>query len=295
MELRHINSFVRLSEELHFGAAAARLNIAQPALSQQIQRLEKELGVQLLERTSRKVTLTPEGAMLVGSARQTLEDADSIKRLAKRAAEGEIGVLRIGAVSPATLELLPLTLRCFIEASPDVEIQLQIMDTPQQVDALLTERLDVGFLRPWVENTKIQTYNLHNERMLVALSSRHSLSAKSSIAVRELSHERFISYRRQRCDGYNQMIMSICRDAGFIPLIDQELEELYTIVNMVAAGRGIALLPSPVRNLQVPGVRYVDLDDPQAYAPLCIGWPVARFGLVARNFVESAKAIAHAH
>jgi len=292
MELRHLRTFVTLAEELHFGAAAARLNVAQPALSQQIKRLEKELGVQLLARTSRRVALTAEGAMLVAWARRTLNDADSLKRIARRAAEGEVGVLRIGAVSPATFEILPLALRRLVDASPDVEVQLQIMDTPQQVDALVAEQLDIGLLRPWVDHSDIHTELLYDERMLAAVPSRHPLASRGTIHASELAGEAFISYRRQRSDGYNQMIMSICRDAGFIPEIQQELDEIYTIVAMVAAGLGVALLPIPARNLQIPGVAYLDLHDPQAHAPLCLGWLRTRHGPLAQSFVKQAKSVA---
>lgn len=291
MELRHLRSFVILSEELHFGTAAGRLNIAQPALSQQIKRLEKELGIQLFARSSRRVKLTAEGVLLLDWARRTLNDADSIKRLARRAVAGEAGVLRIGAVSPATFEVLPLALQRFVDASPDVEIQLQIMDTPQQVDALVAAQIDIGLLRPWVNNEEISTVNLYDERMLVALSARHPLANRGSIELRALADEVFISYRRQPSGGYNRMIMSICRDAGFLPRTQYELDELYTIVAMVAAGLGVALLPQPARNLQIPGVTYLDLTDPQAHAPLCLGWFGERCGPLARKFAEHAHAV----
>jgi DNA-binding transcriptional LysR family regulator len=281
-----------LAEELHFGAAAARLNIAQPALSQQIKRLEKELGVELFERSSRRVFLTVEGRMLLAWARRTLNDADSMARLAKRAASGEAGVLRLGAVSPASLEILPLALQRFVEVSPEVEIQLQILDTPQQVDALLAEQLDIGFLRPWVHNDEIRTVELYQERMLAALSSTHPLAHRNSIKVRELAGESFVSYRHQRSGGYNQMVMGICRDAGFYPDIQQDVDDLYTICAMVAAGLGVALLPKPARNFRVPGVTYLDLVDPQAHAPLCLGWPKGRLVPLARRFARHAKLVA---
>lgn len=292
MELRHLRTFVTLSEELHFGVAAARLNVAQPALSQQIKRLEKELGVRLLSRNSRKVELTPEGAMLVGWAQRTLDDADSMKRLANRAAQGEVGVLRIGAVSPATFEILPLALQRFVETSPDVEVQLQITDTPQQVDALRAKQLDIGLLRPWVDNDEIRTVELYDERMLAAVPSRHPLADRASVPVRELREEPFISYRRQRADGYNRMIEDICQAAGFVPDIQRELDEIYTIVAMVAAGLGVALLPRPVRNLRIPGVVYLGLEDEQAHAPLCLGWVQGRLSQLASNFAGIAKNVA---
>src|SRR5689334_5740766 len=147
MELRHLRYFLAVAEELHFGRAATRLGIAQPPLSQQIRQLEQELGATLLNRTKRRVELTPAGRAFLEHTRQILAETERAKRVARRAGRGEIGRLAIGFVSSADLDVLPRVLRAWRERFPDVEVELHALLTAAQVDALGRGRLDVGFIR----------------------------------------------------------------------------------------------------------------------------------------------------
>ena len=150
MELRHLRSFLAVAEELHFGRAAARLYISQPPLSQQIRRLEDELGARLFHRTKRRVELTPAGKAFLTEARQTLAQAERAVRAAQRAERGELGELVVGYVTSATYGPLPDVIRTFRKRFPDVDLRLQNLRSMQQRQALIDRRIDVGFVRPQV-------------------------------------------------------------------------------------------------------------------------------------------------
>lgn len=292
MELRHLRYFAVVAQELHYGRAAQRLCIAQPALSQQIKKLERELGVQLLERTSRRVRLTSEGVQLLVQAQLVLRDAESLTRLADRVSRGQAGLLRIGAVSPATFELLPLVLARFVQSWDGVEVSLHVMDTPQQVDAMLEDRIDVGFLRPWVNSDQVTVEDLFDERMLVAVSSGHRLATSKRVWLREFATDPFLTYSRELGAGYYDLVVGLCRGAGFYPNIRQELDEIYTIAAMVAAGLGVAILPEPAAVLRIPGVTYLPLRDASAHARLCIASPTVRVSPLVSRFIATAKDVA---
>ena len=292
MELRHLRYFVVLAQELHYGRAAQRLCIAQPALSQQIKKLEKELGVQLFERSSRRVRLTPEGSQLLEYARRTLRDADALTHLAEKVSRGQAGLLRLGAVSAATFTFLPLVLRNFVKSSDGVDVSLHVMDTPQQVEAMLEDRLDVGLVRPWVHNDLISVEELYHERMLLAVSSDHRLAKRKQVWMREFAQDPFVTYPRERGAGYYDLVVDICRSAGFYPNIRQELDEVYTISAMVAAGLGVAILPEVAAVLQIPGVTYLPLRDATAHAGLCLAWPAQRVSPLSSRFIRIAKRVA---
>jgi len=291
VELRHLRYFAVVAQELHFGRAAERLHVAQPAVSQQIQRLEHELGVQLLERTSKHVRLTPEGAQLLEHAQRILSDADSLERLAGKVSRGQAGELRLGVVSVATFSYLPQALRKFVQEADGVDVAVQVLDTPEQVDALVEDRLDVGLLRPWGHNKDLSIVNLHNERMILAISSAHPLAHRRQVSIGEFSDDPFLTYRRDRGEGYYDLVVGICRASGFYPRIVHELDEIYTITAMVAAGFGVALVPHAVALLKIPGVKYVPLKDPAASIGLAVAWSSCRVSPVAERFIKVAQQI----
>lgn len=292
MELRHLRYFVALAHELHYGRAAGQLRIAQPALSQQIIKLETELGVQLLERSSRRVRLTQQGSQLLEYAQRTLHDADALTHLAQKMSRGQAGLLRLGAISPATFKFLPSVLREFVKSSDGVDVSLHVMDTPQQVAAMLEDRLDVGLVRPWVQNELIFVEELFHERMLLAVSSDHPLAERNKVWIREFAQDPFVTYPRERGAGYYDLVVGICRRAGFYPHIRQELDEIYTILTMVAAGLGVAILPEPAVLLRIPGVTYLPLRDATAHAGVCLAWPAYKGSPLTTRFISTAKSVA---
>ncbi|MGP4016616.1 LysR family transcriptional regulator [Saccharopolyspora sp. 5N708] len=262
MELRHLRYFVAVAEQLHFGRAAQQLGIKQPPLSQQIRALEDDLGVALLDRSSRRVRLTPAGATLLPAARQILTAAQSARQVTRNAGRGETGELVVGFVGSATLTLLPLALRRFRDRYPRVVLTLREMTTAEQVRALRDGILDVGLLRPPLplgDTETIDVESVGSERLLVALPTDHPLAAERSIAAQRLAAEPFVLFPRELGAGLHDQILSYCNEVGFTPTIAQEAVQMQTIVALVAGGLGISMVPSSVARQRRPDVVYRQL------------------------------------
>jgi DNA-binding transcriptional LysR family regulator len=264
VNLRRLGYFVAVAEELHFGRAAERLHMAQPPLSQQIRRLEAELGVELFRRNRRRVQLTDAGRLLLKRGRPLLAEADRIEELLRRASAGEVGRLRIGFVGTASYVTLPAILRAFHERFPEVELQLEEMPTGPQVAALHAGHLDVGLVRPPVEDPSLRLTPLVKEELLAALPDTHPLARLASVPVQALAPEPFILFLREHGTGLYDDIIAVCHEAGFRPRIVQETHDTQTIVSLVSAGFGVALLPASIANFPRPRVVYKRLRGPNA-------------------------------
>ncbi|HZR38916.1 MAG TPA: LysR family transcriptional regulator [Ktedonobacteraceae bacterium] len=260
MELRHLQYFVAVAEELHFGRAAQRLNMAQPPLSQQIRHLEEELGVQLFQRTRRHVELTDAGQAFLQEARLTLAQAEHAVKIARQAGRGEIGKLTIGFVGSATYEALPSIIRNFQARCPDVELILRELTTTQQVRALHDKRIHIGILRPPINDDTLVLETLIKEPIVLALPENHPLSRQSSLTVEALAHEHFILFPRHLGPGLYDQIIGLCQQGGFSPQVTQEAIQMQTILGLVATGLGIALIPASAQHLRSTGVIYRRLD-----------------------------------
>lgn len=270
MELRHLRYFVAVAEELHFGRAAARLFIAQPPLSQQIQQLERELGIALFLRTSRRVHLTPAGEVFLAGARQTLAGLDNAVKAAQRAARGETGWLGIGFAASATYDLLPAVLHDFRAQFPEVELSLMELNAVEQAQALRDRGIHVGFARPHVEEADVAVEAVLREPFLVALPETHPLAAQPFVSMPMLAGEPFISFPEKPLPSYAQTVRAVCEEAGFTPHVVQEVREMQTALSLVAAGLGIALLPDSVQHLHRDGVVYCSFPEPAPRTELAI-------------------------
>lgn len=255
MELRHLRYAVALADELHFARAAARLHIAQPPLSQQIKALENELGVRLFDRTSRRVGLTDAGAAFIAEARRTLASAEQAIEAARRAARAETGRLAIGYVSSASYELLPAVLRAFRRRAPDVLLVLEEMNSSEQSRGVLAGTLDLGFVRrPPPTDRRLAGTVVRREPIVVAVPSDHALAAARAIRLRELALEPFVIFPARPRPSWADVVLDLCRGAGFEPRVVQEAVEMVSALSLVAAGIGIALVPGAVRAVRRPGV-----------------------------------------
>jgi DNA-binding transcriptional LysR family regulator len=270
MDLRHLKSFAVLAEELHFGRAAARLGISQPPLSQQILALEQELGVTLLERSSRRVGLTEAGRLFLVEARAILAHVEHAVTIARRAGRGEIGDLRIGFTASAPLmESVPRTIRAFRDARPEVHLTLQELPTRRQVDALAEARIDIGFLRvpggvPALPRG-IVAVELDRDELVAYLRSDHPLAQgdpEARIDLAALASDPFVLFQRDVGAGTYEQGLALCRAAGFVPRLGQEAREAATILGLVSAGLGVALLPESLRRIQVAGITFRRLTGP---------------------------------
>jgi len=290
MELRHLRYFVAVAEELHFGRAARRLHIAQPPLSQQIRRLEAELGTELLRRSRRRVELTEPGRLLLEHARPLIADADGLEGLVRRAAGGEVGRLAVGFVGSATYRALPALVRAFRDRVPDVDLVLTELTSTPQVAALRARQIDVGIVRPPVVEDGLLLEPLVEESLVAAVSDAHPLAGRRRIAVAALADEPFVLFPRDVGTGLYDDVAGVCRAAGFEPRVVQQAGDMQTIVSLVSAGIGVSLVPASVTALKLPGVAYRELDGENAILALALasrrddGSPlVTRFREVARE------------
>ena len=270
MELRHLRYFVTVAEELHFGRAAERLFISQPPLSQQIQQMEREIGVSLFLRTSRSVKLTPAGEIFLRDARQILVDVERAVSAAKRAARGEEGWLGIGFAASATYDLLPTVLHDFRESYPAIELSLVELNAAEQAIALQDQSIHVGFARPPIEGNTLLVGAILNEPFVAALPLTHPLASKLELSLIELAPEPFVSFPELPLPSYAQSVRLACEDAGFTPRVVQEVREMQTAISLVVAGLGIALLPASVAHLHRTGLTLLPLKEPAPRTELAV-------------------------
>jgi DNA-binding transcriptional LysR family regulator len=286
VELRHLRYFVTLAEELHFGRAAQRLNIAQPPLSRQIQQLEEELGTVLFERDHRRVRLTEAGEVFLRWAKRILNDTDLAMAETKRTGRGEQGHLSIGFVVAASYEIVPTVLREFRSRYPDVTVRLHEMTTVEQVEALSQGRLHAGFVRSPIRHPMFTERVLQHETFIVALPAYHPLSTASKVRLADLKEEGFILFHRHMGPDHYDQIVGMCVSHGFRPTIVQEAVQMSTIINLVASGLGVSIVPSSVACMQRRGVAYRTLSDPTPGFDISIVWNKQATSPALRNFLD---------
>lgn len=283
MELRHLRYFQAVAEEKHFGRAAHKLHMAQPPLSQQIKQLEDELGVTLLQRTTRRVDLTPAGEAYLVRVRAILQAVDAAGDEAVRIGSGLEGRLVIGCVGSATYSLLPALARALREQLPGVDFAFRgEMLSPDQLDALRDGSIDLALLRPFrelSEDSDITVSPLREEKYVVALPEGHRLAGRSKVRVADLRDEDLIVHTGHGRSAMYDAVSALCRDAGFEPAIRHEVAETSTLVTFVAAALGVAIVPEPVSALVVAGA---------VYRPLASR---ARMGLVAATRADDGSAL----
>jgi DNA-binding transcriptional LysR family regulator len=261
MNLRQLRSFVAVAEELSFTRAAARLHLAQPALSVQLRQLEDELGVVLIDRSRRAIALTEAGTLMLDHTRRLLTQLEQTVDLVRRAGSGAVGHLSIGFVPSAANDALPPLLRRFGATHPDVAIHLRELPPDALVRALHEGRLDVCFLYLPFEDPLLDQAVVAREAFVAAVPQEHELARSKRIDVEALRDERFILPARHSMPGLNAQVLDICREAGFTPLaIQDDVWLVQTMVGLVAAGVGVALVPASAEALQRRGVVYVPLE-----------------------------------
>ena len=245
MELRQIRSFLSIAETLHFGRTAELIHLSQPALSLQIRALEEEVGVRLLERNRRKTTLTAAGVAFRDDAAGVVSQLDQAIRRARLAADGKLGLLRIGFISTAGNEIVPNLVRRFRESSPEVVFSLRNILTTDQIQMLSAGSLDIGFLRlPIGEHPELEVVEVHREPFVVVTPLSHKLAKRKRIALHELSGEDFVMYERSYAPGFHDLIFGMLQDAGVVPNVCQTAGQMPTLISLVDSGMGISILPA---------------------------------------------------
>ncbi|MBF2008434.1 MAG: LysR family transcriptional regulator [Chlorogloeopsis fritschii C42_A2020_084] len=292
MELRHLRYFVTLAEELHFGRAAERLHIAQPPLSQQIRQLETELGFELFHRTKRNVQLTIAGQVFLEEVQQILKQLEGAIQVGRQTSRGFRGQLVIGFVSSAAYNILPAILRTFRTCIPNINLELHELTTDQQLQWLQDSRIDVGFLRPPIEEDSFCSEIIYDESLVVALPESHRLANQPNVSLRSLQGEPFILFPRALAPGLYDSIISLCQQADFSPTVAQEAIQMQTIVSLVAAEMGAAIVPESLQNLQRTGVVYKILQEPTPKVALAMIWRRDNTSAAVQRILEVVKQVA---
>lgn len=272
MELRHLHYFIAVAEELHFSRAAERLHISQPPLSQQIRDLEEELGVKLFERTKRQVHLTEAGKVFLEHSYRVFAQLEQAVEVTQRIGRGEVGRLAIGFVSSAMYTLLPETVRVFRAQFPSVELRLQELTTAQQIQALHDKQIDIGIVRSAIVEPGLRMECFLPESLVLALPETHPLSAQIGVSLSTLADEFFILFPAKMGPVFHEQIITMCQQAGFRPKVAQEAVQMETIVGLVAAGLGIAIVPASMQNFHRSGVIYRPLQEQMPEAGLYLAW-----------------------
>ncbi|MDB5777315.1 MAG: LysR family transcriptional regulator [Herbaspirillum sp.] len=276
LELRQLRYFVAVAEEKHFGHAAIRLHMTQPPLSQTIQALEQMLGTPLFVRTKRSVALTPAGMALLPEAQRILQQAAALPDLAQRAASGGSGLLSLSFISTADYSILPPLLHRFRARYPQVRIDLREATTDIQLEDLILDKIDAGLLLPPLSDKTravLDYLPVLSEPLLAAVPKGSAvLTTKGPLTLKALAELPLIIFPRRISPAFHDTILGCFRDAGATPHIGQEAIQMQTIVGLVSAGMGMALVPQSVSNLKRPGVEYRPLRDAAPLIETGLAW-----------------------
>ncbi|WP_144144990.1 LysR family transcriptional regulator [Paraburkholderia sp. BCC1884] len=311
-DLRQLRYFVTVAEEMHFGRAARRLSMTQPPLSQAIRALEETLGVELFARTKRTVELTAVGADLLPEVRRLLASAEGLRPLAQSLARGEAGALSLAFVSTADYGLLPQLLRDFGARYPRVRLELTEATSDVQVEELTAGRIDAGLAiapLPSRHAAQLAWLPIAREPLVIAMSTdtaarlanpaRHPGEASADpraewrdtpISLRDIADEPLVIFPRRLAPGFYDIIMDCYGVTGLAPRIGQEAIQMQTIVSLVSAGMGVALVPQSLRNLRRTGVVYRPLAESVPAIETGLVWRTAEVSPVLAGFIEIARA-----
>ncbi len=295
-DLELVRAFVAVAELRHFGRAAERLHLAQPVVSRRIQRLERTMGVALLERTSRHVTLTEAGTTFLDAARRLLHSTELAVTQARRVAEGGAGRLSVGFVDSVAFRLLTPLLRELASRAPDVTVELRELSTEEQL-AELDADVDVAIVREVGERELIAeglyARHLLRERLLVAVPRDHRLADREAITLAQVADDPFVMFPRPRVPRLHDHLLAICDHAGFRPAIAAHASQYPTMLAMVSVGRGVALVPDCVAAVCPPDVHLLPVTDEPATSDLLLTWR-GPGSPVLSTFLEAAQDVANA-
>ena len=257
-ELGHLRGFIAVAEELHFGRAAGRLNLTQSPLSRQVQLLEQTLGVTLLERSTRAVRLTSAGRTFLAEAHRVLEAAERAQQLTRRVAKGEAGVVTLGFTSSSAYRTLPRVVALISAALPGLDLILEEMVTVSQIEALAARRIDLALLRPLRaaldHGLRISLAPLLKEQLLLAAPQGHALASGRKPTLGDLDGQPFITWAPGGGSYFVDLLTDLFRDSGIVPRTVQRVNQTHTMLALVGAGMGLALVPDAARSIHMAGV-----------------------------------------
>jgi DNA-binding transcriptional LysR family regulator len=298
IELRHLRYFVAVAEELHFGRAAQRLNLAQPPLSQQIRKLEDILGHTLFTRTSRAVRLTAAGEVFLERARRTLRNVQEDLDEARSVGRGEVGRLRAGFIGSAMLTPLPSMLGQYRRQYPRVELQLQEAYTARVIDSLLNGGLDVGILRDGGPTPGLTVEPIFSEPLIAVVPSTHPLAKYKQISAARLRDEPFVFFTPAAGSHAYEKGIAPCLEHGYRPHVVQEGPQWFTLLRLVGAGLGVTIAPACVRQIAADNLVCLKLSGTRASSDIELAYRtgenraiVSAFAAIARQGFQAAQKI----
>jgi DNA-binding transcriptional LysR family regulator len=254
-DLNQLRCFVTVAEELHFGRAAARLNMTQPPLSRQIQVLEHIIDAPLLERTSRSVKLTPAGRSFLPEARRILKLAESASQVARRIALGKTGSLKIGFTAAAAYGFLPELIAACRARLPEIDFSLKEMVSGDQFEALASGQIDAGLLRPPIARPELASRRVVAEPLLAAIPKKHPLASTETVAIRDFDDQPFVMYSPYESRYFHDLLVALFTQADILPRYVQHLSQIHSILAMVRAGLGLAIVPAAAASLKIADVK----------------------------------------
>ena len=256
MEFRHLRYFLALAEELHFGRAAQRLSITQPPLSLNIQQLEASVGARLFERDSKGVRLTAAGVAFRVSAQMLLAKADEARLLAREIEAGSVGRLRVGFVGSVLFRGLPQWLAAFQADHPRIEVGLSELNSQEQIDALMHDELDLGFVHTQRVPAELQTALVHSDAFMCCVNASHVLARRRKVSLLQLRDEPFVLFSRKASPDYYTRIVEMCGAQGFYPKVRHEVRHWLSVVSLVSQGMGVSVVPAPLERAGMAGVAF---------------------------------------
>jgi DNA-binding transcriptional LysR family regulator len=292
-DIGQLRCFVIVAEELHFGRAATRLHMTQPPLSRQIKVLEHIIGATLLERSSRSVRLTLAGRSFLPEAKRILKLAESASQVVRRIAEGKAGSIKIGFTATSAYSFLPDLIKIYRERLPDIDLSLKEMVSGDQFEALASGQIDVGFLRPPVAGSGIQSILVAAEPLLVAVPEDHALAATEEFLLADIDGQPFVMFSPYESRYFHDLLLSQFTRAGVLPRFVQHLSQVHSILALVRAGLGLAIVPAAAASLNFRGVilRPLQLRSP-APVELLMAWRRDHENPLLPELIEIANAMA---
>lgn len=290
IDTRHLRYFVAVVSNRSFRQAAIELNVSQPPLSRQIQQLEEILGVRLLERNSRGITMTPAGEAFYADARNILALLEKAGMHAHAVGMGQEGKLDVGVFGSAIFDIIPRIILAFREKHPSIEVVLHTMSREEQIKALQDRRIDVGFNRFFTNYPDLYWETVKSQRMIAAIPEEHPLSSNSSISLQDLNDEPLIFYPPlERTGGFSNFLLRVLHSREINANIVQNVEDVVTALSLVSSGIGIALGVESIKNARIPGVSYIDFSDEESISfDLCLIRRNEQAAPILLSFIETA-------
>jgi DNA-binding transcriptional LysR family regulator len=274
MNLRSLQCFVAVAEELHFGRAAKRLNISQPPLTQHIKWLERELGTRLFNRTKRSVHITEAGTALLDEARLLLTRADGLRHVVRRANTGRGGSLRAGFI-PSAIFTKTRLLYNKMSGVPGTTVLWQEMSSSEQVEALRQGKIDIGFLHTPSEHADLEARVIVRDPLVVAVPETHRLAGRKSAPLSDFGNDDFVLPQRNMSPPSYDRIIAACSAAGISPAIPHQPRHLLTVLSLISMGAGISLVPSSLASAGFPSVSFIKIRGAVPVTEVSVLWSPA--------------------